>query len=105
MVIRFGSNLVMTRLLVPQMFGVMAIATVIMVGLAMFSDLGLRQSIVQSRRGSDPVFLNTAWSVQIVRGLILWLFALAVESRHSSWQAVPASCQLTACTRTRACPM
>ena len=47
--IRFGSNLVMTRLLVPEMFGVMAIATIVMVGLAMFSDLGLRQSIVQSR--------------------------------------------------------
>lgn len=76
--IRFGSNLVMTRLLVPEMFGVMAIATIVMVGLAMFSDLGLRQSIVQSRRGDDPAFLNTAWALQILRGLALWLIALAI---------------------------
>jgi O-antigen/teichoic acid export membrane protein len=76
--IRFGSNLVMTRLLVPEMFGVMAIATVVMVGLAMFSDLGLRQSIVQSRRGDDPAFLNTAWALQILRGLVLWGMALLV---------------------------
>ena len=76
--IRFGSNLVMTRLLVPEMFGVMAIATIVMVGLAMFSDLGLRQSIVQSRRGADPAFLNTAWALQILRGLALWLIALAI---------------------------
>jgi O-antigen/teichoic acid export membrane protein len=78
--IRFGSNLVMTRLLVPEMFGVMAIATIVMVGLAMFSDLGLRQSIVQSRRGDDPAFLNTAWALQILRGLVLWGLALAVAA-------------------------
>jgi O-antigen/teichoic acid export membrane protein len=76
--IRFGSNLVMTRLLVPEMFGVMAIATIVMVGLAMFSDLGLRQSIVQSRRGDQEAFLNTAWALQILRGFVLWGLALAV---------------------------
>jgi hypothetical protein len=40
-VIRFGSNLLMTRLLVPEMFGVMAVANVVMVGLSLFSDIGL----------------------------------------------------------------
>jgi len=77
--IRFGSNLIMTRLLMPEMFGVMAIAWVVMAGLAMFSDLGLNQSIVQNKRGSEPAFLNTAWSVQILRGLVLWASALGVS--------------------------
>jgi O-antigen/teichoic acid export membrane protein len=31
----------------------------------------LRQNIIQSPRGDDPVFLNTIWTVQIVRGFIL----------------------------------
>lgn len=75
-VIRFGSNLLMTRLLVPEMFGVMAIATMIMYGLAMFSDLGLGQSIVRSKRGGEADFLNTAWAIQILRGALLWGFAL-----------------------------
>ena len=77
--IRFGGNLVMTRLLVPEMFGVMAIATMVMYGLALFSDLGLRQSIVQSRRGGEAAFLNTAWAVQIARGFVIWGAALAVS--------------------------
>jgi O-antigen/teichoic acid export membrane protein len=76
--IRFGANLVMTRLLVPEMFGVMAIAMMIMYALALFSDLGLRQSIVQSRRGREAVFLNTAWAVQIARGMVVWIAALAI---------------------------
>jgi O-antigen/teichoic acid export membrane protein len=60
------------------MFGVMAIATMIMYALALFSDLGLRQSIVQSRRGREAVFLNTAWAVQIARGMVVWIAALAI---------------------------
>jgi O-antigen/teichoic acid export membrane protein len=75
--LRFGSNLLMTRLLVPETFGVMAIAGLVMIGLAMFSDVGLKQSVVQSRR-SDPAFLNTAWVIQILRGVLLWFLALCL---------------------------
>src|SRR5690242_15269315 len=78
-VIRFGSSLIMTRLLAPEMFGVMAIATVVMVILTMLSDIGLRQTIVQSRRGDDAVFLDTVWVIQIVRGFGLWTLALLVS--------------------------
>jgi O-antigen/teichoic acid export membrane protein len=77
--LRLGTNLLMTRLLVPEMFGTMAIAIIVMNGLAMFSDLGLRQSIVQSKRGNDPAFLNTAWLIQIVRGVLLWFVALGIS--------------------------
>lgn len=78
-VIRLGGSLVMTRLLVPEMFGVMAIATMVTVILSLLSDIGLHQNIVQSRRGDDPVFLDTVWSVQILRGVVLWLFALLLS--------------------------
>jgi O-antigen/teichoic acid export membrane protein len=77
--LRLGGNLVMTRLLVPEMFGVMAIATMVTVILGMMSDLGVRHSIIQSRRGDDPDFLDTAWLIQVVRGFVLWLVALALS--------------------------
>ena len=76
---RFGSNLIMTRLLAPEMFGIVAIATIVMVGLTMFSDMGLRQNIVQSKNGESAVFLNTVWSVQILQGVLIWVLALAVS--------------------------
>ena len=96
--IRFGANLVMTRLLVPEMFGVMAIAMMVMYGLALFSDLGLRQSIVQSRRGGEAAFLNTAWAVQIGRGFVIWAAALAVALGLVAVNAVGLS-RPAACTR------
>src|SRR5204863_239673 len=77
--LRFGGNLIMARLLVPEMFGVMAIATMIHVVLFLLSDIGLRQNIVQSPRGSDPRFLDNAWTTQIVRGAMLWSIAIAVS--------------------------
>ena len=47
----FKIDLVLTRLLFPEAFGLMAIVNTMLAGLAMFSDLGLSISVVQSRRG------------------------------------------------------
>jgi O-antigen/teichoic acid export membrane protein len=55
----------------------MALVAVFMQGLAMFSDIGIRPGIVQNQRGDDPAFLNTAWTIQVVRGVALWLIACA----------------------------
>lgn len=77
--IRLGSNLVMTRLLVPEMFGVMTIAAMVTTILGMLSDIGVRQHIVQNQRGDDPAFLDTAWVVSIIRGVVLWLVALLLS--------------------------
>lgn len=77
--LRLGGNLVMTRLLAPEMFGMIAIATLVTVVLGMLSDVGLQQNIVQSPRGDDPAFLDTAWVVQIIRGGGLWLIALLLS--------------------------
>ena len=76
--IRLASNLILTRILFPEAFGLMALVTVITVGLMMFSDVGVGPSIAQSKRGDDPDFLNTAWTIQIIRGGLLWAITLAI---------------------------
>ena len=68
----------MTRLLAPEMFGLMSIVSVFIMGLSLFSDLGLKQSIIQSKRGRDERFLNTIWSFQIIRGFSIWGFSILV---------------------------
>lgn len=73
--LRLLSNLVLTRLLFPEAFGMMALIQTFTAGLQMFSDIGLHPSIIQNRRGEDPGFLNTAWTLQIIRGAALWLFS------------------------------
>ncbi|TNF22697.1 MAG: polysaccharide biosynthesis protein [Rhodobacteraceae bacterium] len=77
-VIRLASNLLLTRLLFPEAFGMMALTMVFMQGLQMFSDVGVAPAIQQSRRGDDPDFLDTAWTIQVVRGFGLWIAACAL---------------------------
>ncbi|MCW1955163.1 MAG: oligosaccharide flippase family protein, partial [Roseobacter sp.] len=72
---RLLSNLVLTRLLFPEAFGLMALITVFLMGLNMFSDVGVSPSILQSKRGDERDFLDTAWTIQALRGGLLWLVA------------------------------
>ena len=71
--LRLVSNLLLTRLLFPEAFGLMALIMVFMVGLAMFSDVGIGPAIARSTRGDDPLFLDTIWTVQILRGVLLFV--------------------------------
>lgn len=80
--LRLGSNLILTRLLAPDMFGLIALATVFVQGLAFLSDVGTHHSVMRSTRGDDPAFLRTAWSVQVVRN-----FGIAGATVLLAWPA------------------
>lgn len=69
--IRLAGNLVLTRLLFPEAFGLMSLVQVFMQGLQMFSDVGIGPSLIQNKRGDDPHFVNTAWTIQVIRGCTL----------------------------------
>jgi O-antigen/teichoic acid export membrane protein len=71
--LRLFSNLILTRLLLPEMFGLMAIVTVVRVGVYMCSEIGLKVNVIRHENGEDPVILNTAWTMQVIRGGLLWL--------------------------------
>ena len=71
--LRLSSNLILTRILFPEAFGLMALVTVFMQGLGMFSDVGIGPSIIQNKRGDDYKFLNTAWTIQVGRGVCIWI--------------------------------
>ncbi len=76
--LRFLSSTVLRSLLFPAAFGVMEVINGITIGLIMLSDVGIQQAVIQSERGDEPVFLDTAWTIHVVRGLILWGVACAV---------------------------
>jgi O-antigen/teichoic acid export membrane protein len=69
--LRLLSNLLLTRLLLPEAFGLVAAVNTLYFALVMFSDLGVWQSVVKSERGTQPAFLGTAWSVQLLRSVLL----------------------------------
>ena len=86
---RLATSLIVTRLLVPEVFGIMAAAMVISTGLTLLSDLGVLHCIVRSPR-ADARFLDTLWVAQIVRGAAIFAGSLAIAGllaglRISGW--------------------
>jgi O-antigen/teichoic acid export membrane protein len=75
---RLLTNLIMTRLLFPDAFGLMAAAMALIAGLQLLSDFGVRALIIQSPRGEDVQFLQSAWVFQCSRGVLLWVLLVVV---------------------------
>lgn len=78
MALRVLNSLILTRLLMPETFGLLTLVLTIVVGISLLSDIGLGPSVIQSRRGDDPDFLNTVWTVQVLRGVGIFLIALVL---------------------------
>ena len=71
--LRFITNVVLARLLTPEIFGTMLIVYSLRTGIEMISDIGIGANLVQSKNADDPDFYNTAWSLQLIRSFILWV--------------------------------
>ena len=78
--VRLGSNLIITRLLVPEMFGVMAVVNVVVFGIAMFTDLGLYAFIIRHKNPEEPHLLNVVWTLQVIRGWLMFLIVLILAA-------------------------
>ncbi|WP_270732582.1 oligosaccharide flippase family protein [Shimia sp. Alg240-R146] len=87
--LRLASNLILTRLLFPEAFGVMSLVWVFLQGLSNLSDMGVTQSILQSKRGEDRAFLDTAWTIQVIRGLLLLVVTWALAAPAAAFYDAP----------------
>jgi len=67
----------------------MALVQVILAGLSMLSEIGLRTSVMRDPRGEEEVFLNTVWTMQICRGIVLWLIVWALSSTFAQFYEQP----------------
>lgn len=79
------STIVLARILVPDDFGLVAIATSYIALLDAFSDLGTRTALVRHDT-LEPRFMDTVFTVQAIRGIAIgtivfgsaWLFPIAI---------------------------
>ena len=69
-------ELLATRILAPELFGLMVIVNSLRTGIDLISDIGIETNIVHNQNSSLPEFYNTAWTLQVLRGLLLWIATL-----------------------------
>lgn len=89
--VRLVGNLILAFLLRDNIaaIGIMALVNSLNRGLQMASSVGLNLSVVQHERGEDPLFLNTAWTLQVLRGLALFLLCCAFAVPYAGFYGEP----------------
>lgn len=68
--LRLVRTVLLARLLAPNDFGLMGIAVITLSMIEAFTKTGINQALIQ-RKGKIDDYLSTAWTVGVLRGLIL----------------------------------
>jgi len=87
--LRLGSSIVLTRLLVPEHFGIVSLVLVIIGGAETVSNVGVQAKLIQRNRIDDPGFRETAWTVQVGRGILVSALVLLLAQPISSFYGEP----------------
>jgi lipopolysaccharide exporter len=94
-VIKFGSSMILTRILRPEAYGVITILMSIIFVVEMLADLGVTIFIIRDPNGDQPRYLNTAWTMRLARAvlnaLVIVIFAPLISGRfyHAPDLALP----------------
>lgn len=88
--LRFGSNVILSRLVVPEVFGAMLIIGTLRSGIELLSDVGIGQNIVHNSKGEQRDFLDAAWTIQIVRGVLLFSLLFLIAAPLGQLYQLPA---------------
>lgn len=78
LVLRLASSIILTRIFSPEVFGLLAILLALNTLLAVLTDIGLRQAVVQSPSAANARFLHTAFAIQVLRGIFVWGLCILV---------------------------
>lgn len=66
----FARTIILARLLAPSDFGLFGIAVLALATVEQLSQTGIRAALIQ-RADHSPSELDTAWTIQVIRGFIL----------------------------------
>jgi O-antigen/teichoic acid export membrane protein len=70
-ILRIFSNLILTRLLAPEAFGIIGVLTSVTFVLQMVTDMGYHAFVVRSREADQRHFLNVVWTIRLFRSVVL----------------------------------
>jgi O-antigen/teichoic acid export membrane protein len=87
--LRLVSSVILARLLAPEIFGIMVIVYSIRGGIDLLSDIGVQQSIVANKNADEPEFYNTAWTLRLLRGILVFAFCVLFAAPLSKFYDTP----------------
>lgn len=88
-VLRILRNMILARIMAPQAFGLMAIVIAVNGAFDSFTEIGIKEAIIQNPHGSGRAYLNAAWWVSFIRGLGLYLIGFLAAPWIASFYHQP----------------
>jgi lipopolysaccharide exporter len=80
--------IILARILSPEDFGLLGIAMLTMLTIENFTQTGFHAALIQKQQGSEQ-YLNVAWTVGIIRGIVLFLILLIIAPYAALFFGVP----------------
>lgn len=81
-------TIILARLLSPDDFGIFGIALLVLSTLEVFSQTGYPQALIQ-KRGEIKHYLNTAWTVGLIRGFLIAIVVFFMSKPAAVFFATP----------------
>jgi len=81
-------TIILARLLSPDDFGIFGIALLVLSTLEVFSQTGYPQALIQ-KKGRIGHYLNTAWTVGLIRGLLIAIVVFFVSKPAAVFFTTP----------------
>lgn len=82
--------IIIARILAPQDFGLMGMALLTMEILETFSQTGFQEALIQKKEKIES-YLNSAWTISILRGFVLFVLLYFIAPHAAIFFKVPAT--------------
>jgi lipopolysaccharide exporter len=86
---KFVRRMVLAKLLAPSEIGLMAIVVGFSMAFEAFTEVGIKEAVIQNKSGAKKDYLNVTWWMQIVRSIFLFLIAFFSAPYISSFYNKP----------------
>ena len=87
--LRLVRNMILARILAPEVFGLMAIIVAVNALMESFTQLGIKESVIQHPRGAEERYLNGAFWISFGRGIIIFIIASLVAPLITGFYGAP----------------
>lgn len=86
---RLARNMILTRILAPEAFGMMAIVMAVNAAFESFTQIGIKEAVVQNPDGDQTEFLNGAWWLSFFRSVSLYIVVFLVSPLAARFYGQP----------------
>jgi lipopolysaccharide exporter len=87
--LRFIRNIILVRILAPEAFGLMAIILVVNAAFESFTQIGIREAIIQNSKSEESTYLNGAWFMAFGRSILLFVIGIISSAWIASFYEIP----------------